>query len=87
MGKGNALKHLQITELAEFPSVIPPLEEQRKFADLMALVNQKTEKSKVGVSEAEKMTRALCFRLFEQSCDEDHDPRERSTVQALNGIS
>jgi restriction endonuclease S subunit len=69
MGKGNALKHLQITELAEFPSVIPPLEDQKRFADLMATVNQKIDKSKSGVAEAEKMTQSLCFSLFKSSCE------------------
>ena len=76
MGKGNALKHLQITELAEFPSVIPPLEDQKRFADLMATVNQKIDKNKSGVAEAEKMTQSLCFSLFESSYERRQDRNE-----------
>jgi type I restriction enzyme S subunit len=76
MGKGNALKHLQITELADFPSVIPLLEDQKRFADLMATVNQKIDKSKSGVAEAEKMIQSLCFSLFESSCEKRQDRSE-----------
>ena len=87
MGKGNALKHLQITELAEFPSVIPPLAEQMRFADLMATIGRKSEKSKAGVSEAEKLIRSLCFSLFERALDEHCDRREGLDSQALMAIS
>jgi type I restriction enzyme S subunit len=87
MGKGNALKHLQITELAEFPSVIPPLAEQMRFAYLMATIGRKSEKSKAGVSEAEKLTRSLCFSLFERTFDEHCDRREGLDSQVLRAIS
>jgi type I restriction enzyme S subunit len=78
MGKGNALKHLQITELAEFPSVIPPLEDQKRFAGLMAAINQRSEKSKAGVSEAEKMAQSLRFSLFERTCETHSNRSEES---------
>ena len=32
MGKGNALKHLQITELADFPTVLPSIDDQSRFS-------------------------------------------------------
>lgn len=32
MGKGNALKHLQITELADFPIVLPSIDDQSEFS-------------------------------------------------------
>ncbi|WP_216906181.1 restriction endonuclease subunit S [Synechococcus sp. CCY 0621] len=83
MGKGNALKHLQITELSEFPSVIPPLKDQMRFADLMAAIGRKSEKSKAGVFEAEKMNRSLCFSLFEYAFDEHCARREGLDSQAL----
>jgi type I restriction enzyme S subunit len=78
MGKGNALKHLQITELAEFPSVIPPLADQMRFAELMAAIDRKSEKSKVGIIEAEKLARSLCFGIFDRTfgdhCERGEEP-------------
>jgi type I restriction enzyme, S subunit len=34
MGKGGALKHLQITELAKFPVVLPDIKNQNKFVEI-----------------------------------------------------
>ena len=81
MGKGNALKHLQITELAEFPSVIPPLADQMKFADLISAVERKRDKSKEGVLWAERMARSLCFSLFECTFDKHQDLRKETNRQ------
>jgi type I restriction enzyme S subunit len=81
MGKGNALKHLQITELAEFPSVIPPLAEQMKFADLISAVERKRDKSKEGVLWAERMARSLGFSLFECTFDKHQDLRKETYRQ------
>ncbi|WP_169799255.1 restriction endonuclease subunit S [Nocardioides jensenii] len=39
MGKGNALKHLQITELAKFSIPVPAVEEQSRYESQMAIVN------------------------------------------------
>ncbi|MEB3353884.1 MAG: restriction endonuclease subunit S [Cyanobacteriota bacterium] len=81
MGKGNALKYLRITELAEFPSGIPSLADQMEFADLIAAVGRKRDKSKAGVLEAEKMAQSLCFSLFECTFDKHRNLREEPGSQ------
>jgi type I restriction enzyme, S subunit len=64
MGKGNALKHLQITELAKFPAVIPPLEAQSRFCERVQAIQQTQEVAKVHESDLESLFNSLQSQAF-----------------------
>ena len=51
MGKGGGIKHLQITELAKFPTILPPLEIQHQFSNRIRDIEQ--QKSQLVRSEIE----------------------------------
>jgi len=64
MGKGNALKHLQITESAEFPAVLPPLDLQRRFSTIVEVAEQQKTKLSKHLAEIESLLASLQQRDF-----------------------
>ena len=64
MGKGNALKHLQITELAKFPSVVPSLDLQRRFATIVELVERQKARMRTHLAELDALFASLQSRAF-----------------------
>ncbi len=64
MGKGNALKHLQITELAKFPAVLPPLDLQHRFATVVELVEQQKARQRAHLAELDTLFASLQQRAF-----------------------
>jgi type I restriction enzyme, S subunit len=64
MGKGNALKHLQITELANFPTIIPPLDLQRHFADIVKSIGQQKASQRAHLDELDALFASLQSRAF-----------------------
>jgi type I restriction enzyme, S subunit len=64
MGKGNALKHLQITELAKFPSVIPPLPLQHHFASIVESIERQKARLRAHLAELDTLFASLQHRAF-----------------------
>lgn len=64
MGKGNALKHLQITELARFPSVLPPLELQHHFATIVESAERQKGAQRAHLAELNALFASLQSRAF-----------------------
>lgn len=64
MGKGNALKHLQITELAKFPAVQPPLYLQQRFASTVEAIEMQKARLKAHLAELDLLLASLQSRAF-----------------------
>ena len=64
MGKGNALKHLQITELANFPAIIPTLDLQHRFATIVGSVEQQKASQRAHLDELNTLFASLQSRAF-----------------------
>ena len=64
MGKGAGLKHLQITELAEFPTVLFSLNEQNQFAERVAQIETQKQQAEASLVKAEELFNSLLQRAF-----------------------
>jgi len=64
MGKGNALAHLQITELAQFPLVIPPMDDQLRFAERVREISFHRNHFQRSASDCETLFSSLQQRAF-----------------------
>ena len=64
MKKGNAMPHLQITELARFPVALPSLHLQRKFVSRLGVVLGQEERVKKSLREGGLLFSSLEHRAF-----------------------
>ena len=64
MKKGNALQHLQITELAKFPILLPPYEEQTTFACRRKAVVEERMRIVQSARELDTLFASLQHRAF-----------------------
>jgi len=64
MGKGNALAHLQITELAELPMPLPPHSLQREFARRVTAVEALKTAQSASLAELDALFAILQHRAF-----------------------
>jgi type I restriction enzyme S subunit len=64
MGKGNALAHLQITELAELPMPLPTIEQQREFARQVSAVEKLKAAQRASLAELDALFATLQHRAF-----------------------
>lgn len=64
MGKGNALAHLQITELAKLPIGLPPLSQQQQFSVRIEAVNAIAQKSEESEAQLNSLFTSLQHRAF-----------------------
>lgn len=64
MGKGNALAHLQITELAKLPIGLPPLSHQQQFSVRIEAVNAIAQKSEESEAQLNSLFTSLQHRAF-----------------------
>ena len=64
MGKGNAIAHLQITELAELPITLPPLDTRRTFAGRVAEIDKLKAHHRAHLAKLDALFAALQNRAF-----------------------
>ncbi len=64
MGKGNALAHLQITELAKLPIGFPSISEQNKFSDRIRRLEATKLAHRKSVEHLDRLFAALQHRAF-----------------------
>lgn len=67
MGKGQGLKHLQITELAKMPIPLPPLPLQQSFVGRMAQVQELENLQQGSRRNLDLLTQAVLHRAFTPS--------------------
>jgi len=64
MGKGQALKHLQITELAKMPIPLPPLSLQKEFAKRVTEIREMEAAQSASRQRIEALFQSLLHRAF-----------------------
>lgn len=64
MSKGNAMAHLQITELAKLPIPLPSLQLQRDFATRMAEIDKLKAHHRAHLAKLDALFAALQYRAF-----------------------
>ncbi len=64
MGKGGGLKHLQITELAEFPIISVNLDLQRDFLRKLKLISIQRANSDIGFQNSNSLFNSLLHQAF-----------------------
>lgn len=64
MKKGNAMPHLQITELAKFPVFLPSLDLQRKFVSRLRMTLKQEARQKAGDQKSQSLFSSLQSRAF-----------------------
>lgn len=64
MGKGNALKHLQITELASFPIPVPSIARQLEFEERIAQGNARQADSQRALAADHELFASIQHRAF-----------------------
>ena len=64
MGKGGGLKHLQITELAKFPTVLPSLNLQNQFAERVAAIEVQKAIAQASLVKSEELFNSLLQKAF-----------------------
>lgn len=64
MGKGGGLKHLQITELAKFPTVLPEINVQNQFVARIQLIEAQKQQAQASLQKAEDLFNSLLQRAF-----------------------
>jgi len=64
MSKGNALKHLQITELAKFPIPLPPMDYQNKYSSFVKEIKLKKQKINKSLVIANALIASLQHQAF-----------------------
>jgi len=64
MGKGGGLKHLQITELAKFPTALPEIKIQNQFVERSQLIETQKQQAQASLQKAEDLFNSLLQRAF-----------------------
>ncbi len=64
MKKGNAMPHLQITELAKFPVALPSLDLQRNFVSQLSMNLEQEARLKQSLQESDSLFSSLQHRAF-----------------------
>ncbi len=64
MGKGGALKHIQITELAKLKIPLPPLETQKRIVSLLDQAQELIDKRKEQIALMDQLIQSLFYDMF-----------------------
>jgi type I restriction enzyme S subunit len=64
MGKGQALKHLQITELAKMPIPLPPLSLQKEFAQRVTEIRELEASQATSRTRLNALFQSMLHRAF-----------------------
>ena len=64
MGKGGGLKHLQITELAKFPTILPSMELQNQFAERVKVIEEQKSIAQASAVKSEELFNSLLQKAF-----------------------
>ncbi len=64
---GSAMPYITLSTLSDMPICLPSLEEQRKIAEFLSLIDERIETQRQTIEERKKQKKALLHQIFSQS--------------------